>query len=86
MERPTLFLHTEPLDDEVRAKLATAGYLPVRVEALDNVKLVEQRVSLSRDVLDAIGQAALTAVVNSSDSVMARFAANLARLLKAPAS
>lgn len=86
--RPVIFLYTDDaqLDDDVRAKMIEAGYLPVKVADVDGVRMLPTSVSVDTSEVSAITAAALDAIIKSAESTTtwaASFGANVARNLRA---
>jgi hypothetical protein len=80
----TLFLYTNKaqVSEDTRKAMIAAGYLPVMVADMDQVKLIETQVHLSRAQLDTIGQAALATLAVWGDSqAKGAFVKHLAKCL-----
>lgn len=85
---PSIFLYTDAADltDEVKSAMIEAGYLPVRVESLDSVRILTAPVTYDEVVLPLVLRAALGALEKSAHSGTyhtAEFGLRLARLLLA---
>jgi hypothetical protein len=70
--RPVIFLYTEAaqIADDVRAGMIEAGYLPVLVADVNEVKILTAPLAVEATDLSAITVAALDAIVKSSGSTM----------------
>ena len=85
-QRPSIFLYTDAaaITDEVRIAMIEAGYLPVRVASVDDVRILTNPVTYDGVAIPLVTQAALEALLKSNESVStwtSRFGACLARLL-----
>ncbi len=87
-QRPSIFLYTDAAEitDEVRSAMIEAGYLPVRVQSVDSVRILTAPLTYDEIALPLITRAALHALVQSRQSTTAHaaeFGVDLARLLLA---
>ncbi len=84
--RPVIFLYTEAaqITDDVHAAMIEAGYLPVRVADVNEVKILTAPLAIEATDLSAITAAALDTITTSTIAA-GHFGTTLAKKLLAGA-